>query len=229
MDLHVKISMNEKLFIKDPKESELGRKILQNSIILIHKLGYESFTFKKLAKEIHTTEAGVYRYFENKHRLLLYIVDWYWCWQEYRMVFLTHNLKDPFSKIKKVVEILIAPDKDLAEPSHYMNEKLIHEIVVYEGAKVYLTKNITEDNKAKLFKPYKDLCNKIANIFLEVNPDFKYPRSLATIIIEMSHSLKFYNTNLPSLTDFNTAKAETKIGALLEDLIFSNLKETNIL
>ena len=71
MELSLKIKMNEKLFLRNPEESELGRKIIEFSIILIHKIGFEAFTFKKLAKEINTTEAGVYRYFENKHRLLI--------------------------------------------------------------------------------------------------------------------------------------------------------------
>ena len=37
----------------------------------------EEFTFRKLAQKINTTEASVYRYFENKHRLLIYILAWY--------------------------------------------------------------------------------------------------------------------------------------------------------
>ena len=95
MELSIKIKMNEKLFLRNPEETELGRNIIEHSIILIHKIGFEVFTFKKLAKEISTTEAGIYRYFENKHRLLLYIVDWYWSWQEYRLIFQTNNIKNP--------------------------------------------------------------------------------------------------------------------------------------
>ncbi|MGZ5010791.1 MAG: TetR/AcrR family transcriptional regulator, partial [Methylobacter sp.] len=65
--------MNDKLFLRDPEQSELGKKIILHSIQLIHKNGFEAFTFKKLAEAIGTTEAGIYRYFENKHRLLIYI------------------------------------------------------------------------------------------------------------------------------------------------------------
>ena len=78
MELYLKITMNEKLFLRNPEETELGKNIIQRSIVLIHEIGFEAFTFKKLAAEIGTTEAGVYRYFENKHLLLIYIVDWYW-------------------------------------------------------------------------------------------------------------------------------------------------------
>lgn len=40
---------------------------------MIYKTGYEAFTFKKLAEDIGTTEAGIYRYFENKYKLLVYL------------------------------------------------------------------------------------------------------------------------------------------------------------
>ena len=65
MNVSVNFKLNDKLFLRNPEESELGRKIIQNSIILIHQIGFEDFTFKKLAIEIGTTEASVYRYFEN--------------------------------------------------------------------------------------------------------------------------------------------------------------------
>ncbi|NUM50892.1 MAG: TetR/AcrR family transcriptional regulator [Flavobacteriales bacterium] len=223
MELSLKIKMNEKLFLRNPEETELGRKIIEYSIVLIHKIGFEAFTFKKLAEEITTTEAGIYRYFENKHRLLLYIVDWYWSWQEYRLIFHCNNIKNPEAKIKKAIHLLSAHVEDDMTTDH-INEKLLYEIVMCEGAKSFLTKHVTEDNKAKLFKPYKDLCAKIAGFIKEYNPKYKYPHSLASTIIEMAHSQKFYMQNLPSLTDFGGAKDEKKMVSFLEDLIFSSIK-----
>ena len=52
MDLKLSIRLNEKLFLRDPESSELGRRIMKHGIELIHKLGFEAFTFKKLAEEI---------------------------------------------------------------------------------------------------------------------------------------------------------------------------------
>ncbi len=223
MELSLKIKMNEKLFLRNPEETELGRKIIQHSIILIHKLGFEVFTFKKLAEEITTTEAGIYRYFENKHRLLIYIVDWYWSWQEYRLIFQTNNIKSPEKKIKKAIRLLSA-QVEYDTSTEHINEKILNEIVMDEGAKSFLTKHVAEDNKAKLFKPYKDLCAKVAGFIKEYNPNYKYPHSLATTIVEMAHSQKFYMQNLPSLTDFGAAKDEKKLVSFLEDLIFSSIK-----
>ena len=224
MDFQLKIKMNEKLFLRNPEESELGKNILRFSVVLIHKIGFEAFTFKKLALEIGTTEAGIYRYFENKHRLLVYIADWYWSWQEYRLVFQTNNIKSPEIKIKKAIQLLASRIEDDSSTA-FLNEKLVYEIVMYEGAKAYLTKQVAEDNKLKLFKPYKDLCARISDFIKEYNPKYKYPRSLSTTIIEMAHSQKFYMQNLPSLTDFGNSKDETKLISFLEGLVFSTIKK----
>ncbi len=76
MKPQLQIKMNEALFIRNPESTELGRNILKHSILLIDKRGFEGFTFKKLAAQTGSTEAGVYRYFENKHKLLVYLTAW---------------------------------------------------------------------------------------------------------------------------------------------------------
>ena len=55
MEIELQIKMNEKLFLRNPEQSELGKKIIMHSIRLIHKNGFEAFTFKKLAEEVGTT------------------------------------------------------------------------------------------------------------------------------------------------------------------------------
>lgn len=224
MELSLKFNINEKLFLRNPEESELGKKIIQHGIVLIHKMGFEVFTFKKLAVEVGTTEASIYRYFENKHRLLLYIVDWYWSWQEYRLIFQTNNIKDPEEKIKIAIRLLSAQVEDDMTTT-YIDEKLLYEIVMAEGAKSYLTKHVTEDNKARFFKPFKDLCARVAGFVEEYNADYSFPFSLSSTIIEMAHSQKFYMQNLPALTDFGNSKDESKIISFLESLVFSSIKK----
>ena len=224
MEVQLQIKMNEKLFLRDPEQTELGKKIIQHSIQLIHKNGFESFTFKKLAEDIGTTEAGIYRYFENKHRLLIYITAWYWSWLQYRVTFSTNNIKDPAVKLKKVIQLLATTVVDDDKTMH-INEGLLHQIIIAEGSKAYLTKHVSEDNKDQLFKPYKDLCAVIADIMLECNPKYKYSRSLASTIIEMAHFQNFFMNNLPSLTDFGNAKDELKVVCFLEDLVFSSIRK----
>jgi AcrR family transcriptional regulator len=222
MEIQLHIKMNEKLFLRDPEQSELGKKIILHSIQLIHKNGFEAFTFKKLAEAIGTTEAGIYRYFENKHRLLIYITAWYWSWLEYRVSFQTNNVKDPVVKLKMVIKLLATTVEDDIRTS-YVDEGILHQIIVTEGSKAYLTKRVSEDNKDHLFKPYKDLCAVIGNMILECNPRYKYPKSLASTIIEMAHFQSFFMNNLPALTDFGKNKDEAEIVLFLEDLVFSSL------
>ena len=223
MEIELNIKMNEKLFLRNPDQSELGKKIIRHSIQLIHKNGFESFNFKKLAEDIGTTEAGIYRYFENKHRLLIYIAAWYWSWLEYRVTVNTNNIKDPAVKLKKVIKLLATVVEDDIRTSH-VNENILHQIIIAEGTKAYLTKHIAEDNKDQLFKPYKDLCAKIGEIILDCNAKYKYPKSLASTIIEMAHFQNFFMNNLPSLTDFGKNKDESKIVMFLEDLVFGSLR-----
>jgi Bacterial regulatory proteins, tetR family len=224
MKLQLHIKMNEALFLRDPENTELGKKIIRHSIQLIHKSGFESFTFKKLAEDIGTTEAGIYRYFENKHRLLIYITAWYWSWLEYQISFQTNNLKDPIVRLKKVVKLLATTVED-DESTSYVNESLLHQIIISEGSKVYLTNHVGEDNKHHFFKPYKDLCAVVGNIIIECNAKYKYPKSLASTIIEMAHFQNFFMNNLPSLTDFGKDKNELKVISFLTDLVFSALRK----
>ncbi len=218
--LHIK--MNEALFLRNPESSELGKNILKHSVQLIHRMGFEGFTFKKLAEDIGTTEAGIYRYFENKHKLLVYLTAWYWGWLEFQISFQTNNIKDPVVRLKKIIKLLATAVED-AEQTSYVNESLLHQIIIAEGSKAYLTKQVGEDNKQQFFKPYKDLCAVIGNIITECSPKYKYPRSLASTIIEMAHFQNFFMNNLPSLTDF---EEEREIISFLNDLVFTSLKKT---
>lgn len=222
MKLQLQIKMNEKLFVRNPEHTELGRKIIQNSIQLIHENGFEAFTFKKLAEEISSTEAGIYRYFENKHRLLIYLTAWYWSWLEYTVTFQLNNITNPSIRLKKLISLLAAKVID-DESTMHVNESLLHQIIIAEGSKAYLTKHVSEDNKDRLFKPYKDLCSLIAGIILEYNPAYTYPRSLASTIIEMAHLQVFFMHHLPSLTDFSDSQDEQRVVEFIEDLVLKSI------
>ncbi|MBV8253348.1 MAG: TetR/AcrR family transcriptional regulator [Chitinophaga sp.] len=222
MELQLQIKMNPKLYLRDPDSTELGRNIIKHGIKLIHDIGFEDFTFKKLAMEVGSTEASIYRYFENKHRLLTYITTWFWTWLEYQLIFHTNNLKHPREKIDIVIKLLTfeVQDKFIVE---HIDKSILHGIVICEGDKAYLTKNVTEDNKSMLFKPYKDLCHRIAEIFLELNPEFAFPHSLASTLIETAHRQMYFKEHLPRLTDFGKSKAVRPLIEFLQHLTFKSL------
>ncbi|NNE14448.1 MAG: TetR/AcrR family transcriptional regulator, partial [Saprospiraceae bacterium] len=103
MGVEIKISLNEGLYLKEPQDSKLGKRILRNSVDMIDQFGFEAFTFKKLAQKIQSTETSIYRYFENKHLLLLFLVNWYWEWVSYLISKNTMNVNDPQRKLEIII------------------------------------------------------------------------------------------------------------------------------
>jgi AcrR family transcriptional regulator len=201
MEYSVHVRMNERLFLRDPDGSELGRRIVRQGILLFDEVGFEEATFRKLAERMGTKEASIYRYFENKHRLLVYLVAWYWQWIDFQLMFQTNNLSDPHQKLDRLLNLLLLNDLDESMTDDIDLVRL-HRIVIREASKAYLTRHVTEDNRQQLFKPYKDLCARIAGIILSLRPAYPYARSLASTLIETAHYQTFFMQHLPSLTDF---------------------------
>jgi len=205
MSIEIKISLNDGLYLKEPQDSKLGRKIIQYSILLIDKYGFESFTFKKLADEINSTEASIYRYFENKHLLLLFLVNWYWESVSYLISVNTMNVQDPKIKLQIIVNSFVSAPKD--NPGvEYVNESKLHNIVISEGVKVYHTKEVDKENSKGFFSSYKNLANTVSKVISEINPKFKYPYALATNLFEMSNNHIYFAKHLPRLTDISVKK-----------------------
>lgn len=218
----VQIKVGEQVFLKDPESSKLGKKIVTSSITLIDELGLEHFTFKKLATKIGSTEASVYRYFENKHKLLIYLTAWYWSWIEYRILFSTNNIPSAEERIKIAIEVLSKPVE--FDPTFlHIDETALYRVVVSESAKVFLTKEVDSDNKEGFFVSYKRLCNLIADFVLELNPTYPYPHSLISTIIESTHNQRFFSEHLPQLTEVGTQK-DNAIVDFLMDIICKVLK-----
>jgi len=202
MSTEVKFSLNEGLYLREPQDSTLGKKIIQHSIILIDDFGFEAFTFKKLAQEINSTEASIYRYFANKHLLLTFLANWYWEWVSYLISINTKNIEDPKKKLRIIIHSIVAAPVD--NPCvEYVNESKLHNIVISEGAKSYHTKEVDEENSKGFFLSYKNLATSISHIISEVNPDFKYPYALATNLFEMSNNHIYFAEHLPRLTDLS--------------------------
>ncbi len=220
-NLHIQFDINKELYSKNPDSSELGRKIISNSIVLINEIGFEAFTFKKLGVLIDSPESSIYRYFKNKHTLLIYLTSWYWTWTEYRLVIATTNVTSPKERLKKSIAILTKPvlvDNSIS----YVNEVLLNEIIFSESLKIYHTKNVDEENSKGCFLAYKNIVRRVSDIILEVNPTFKYSHILVTTIIEGAHQQKYYAEHLPGLTDISSE--ENSITIFFTNLAFSVIK-----
>lgn len=224
MEFQVTFHFNQSIYLRDPESTPIGKQIVKNAIDLIYELGFEHFTFKKLAVMMSTTEATIYRYFENKHRLLLYIINWYWSYMEFLVIFKLQNVTDHEIKLKTIVQLLT---HELPESSGTLdyNKKYLNEIVIAESSKVYLVKEVSEINKNEVFKPYKDLCAKIAQVIKEYNADYAYPRSLSSTLIEAAHNQQFFCDFLPKLTDSTSQNRSEYTFGFLTNLLFKALNK----
>jgi hypothetical protein len=219
MDFLVNFRVNGKIYLKDPESSAIGKEIVKKSIDLIYKLGFEQFTIKKLATEINTTEATIYRYFESKHRILLYILNWYWSYMEFLLLFKLQNVKQPREKLKIIVELL-TNELPASSGLYDYDKSSLNQVVIAESSKVYLIKEVAEINKDEVFKPYKDLCAKVSEVIKEYNPNYKYPKSLSSTLIEASHQQQFFSINLPRLTDNKSKNNAEFTSQFIQDMLF---------
>ena len=200
---NVKFTINDKLYVKDPETSELGKKILQQSILLIDEIGFELFTFKKLGERIQSNESSIYRYFENKHKLLVYLSSWYWSWIEYNLVFATHNIIDPLEKLTISIKIITQNILDDKNTTH-IDESILNRIIISDFSKTLLTKDVDEENKEGFFLVYKRLINRLIEIISLVNPNYPYSKSLASSIVQGSlhqHYLKDHFKTITNLSE----------------------------
>lgn len=215
--MQITFRLNEKLYLRDPQETDLGRRILKHGIRLIDELGFEQFTFRKLAEALGSAEASLYRYFENKHRLLLYLTAWYWSWLEYRMDLFTHPTMPPREKLKWYLHVLTEPKTN--DPVFgFIDEEALHRIIVNEQDKTYLTKWVDEDNRDGLFRGYKTICGKMAALIHACKPDYEYSNTLASTILITCVQQQFFAEHLPSLTNIQRNQPE-RLKGFLEDLV----------
>lgn len=196
----LEIKVNERIFLKDPQTSKLGLGILNEGLKMVDERGFEGFTFKKLAEVIDSTEASIYRYFENKHKFLIYLVTWYWTWLDHMLLYHTHNLTVPTERLRVAIRVVGAPLK-LAPQFNTLDIHALHRVVVNESPKAYLSKDVDEENKEGYFIPYKRLSGHLADIIREARQDYPFPTALASTLMEAAHYQAFFAKHLPRLTE----------------------------
>ena len=196
---------DDALFLRDPESTELGRSVLAGGLDLMNSLGLEAFTFRKLAEEIGSTEVTIYKYFPNKHRLLQYYFQLYWLWLRQVCGREAERARDPQDALRRSIEAICGVwPADL--PPLQLDPGALRRLVIDEGMKSYLHKNVDADNARRLFAPYEALSAFLAERLVACRRNVPMPRSFATTVIEMAHSLPFAMEHLPSLTELSSRK-----------------------
>ena len=198
--LSINLTVHEKLYLKDPLSSELGKKIVKHGVAMIESLGFEEFTFKKLGAEIQSNESSIYRYFESKHQLLLYLINWYWSWMEYQIVFSTSSMTDAPLKLNRAIALLTQkwPDNSLVAG---INAAQLQRVIITEAPKAMHTKSIDKENEEGLFGVYKRVIQRVSDMVMDINPRYAYPHMLITTVVEGAHQMRFFADHLPTITD----------------------------
>ncbi len=197
----LRLNISSCLYLKDPESSDLGQKILTQSIEMIHQLGIEDFNFKKLGVKIGSNESSIYRYFENKFKLLQYLSAMYWGILEYRLVIETNAIENNLTKLLKAIEILTLKPENIDSYSNY-NQLKLRDIIIEEFTKSYHHKNI--DNDEENFKIYKRLILRIVEMIHKVDPNYNFPKALACNIVEGALQQYYTQRHFKSLTDQKT-------------------------
>ena len=197
---NITITVNEKLFVKNPETSKLGKKIIENSILLIAETGFENFTFKKLGEKIKSNESSIYRYFESKHKLMLYLSSWYWTWIEYKLVFATNNVLNPLEKLKIAIKIVTEKIEDDNSTLH-INEAELNKIIIIEFTKNLVTIEVDDENKEGFFLVYKRVITRIVDMIEVVNPEYKFAKSLASSVVDGAMHQHFLKDHLKTITN----------------------------
>ncbi|CAM1362659.1 TetR family transcriptional regulator [Tenacibaculum soleae] len=199
---NIKIEIPSGIYIKDPETSDLGKRIIENSIKSIEEIGFESFNFKKLGKLIGSNESSIYRYFESKHKLLIYLTSWYWGWIQYQLVIETYSINNPKEKLIKAIKVVTKTTEQDSNFSH-INEILLNLIVINENSKSYSTKNVDIENKEGFFKLYKEVIRRLADIIIIYDNNYQHPLTLASTIIEGALHQQFIKQHFKTLTNCN--------------------------
>ncbi len=195
----IRVEVSSNLYIKEPFSSELGVSIVREGLKMIQKLGMEHFTFKKLANQIGSTEAAIYRYFENKHKLLLYLNAWYWAWMEHNLVFATANLNNPEERLSVALRLMV--DGPIYRQNDFLDPVSLRNIVVNESLKGYLTKEVDDEHESGIFTQVYKFSERIAFIIKEINPNYLFPKTLVSTIMESSLLQSFNSQHLPGMTE----------------------------
>lgn len=200
MDVSINPRINSDIFLKNPMDSDLGKKIISSSVKMIDEVGFEKFNFKKLGSEIGSTEASIYRYFSNKHRVLIYMSAWYWEFLLYQIDVKTKEINDPKKKLELAINTLVNIPS-MAQKYSYLDMTMLQRIITEQFYKIVRTKKISVQNESGFFESYKRLCSALASLFNEIDGSFKYPMTMATAVVEMSINNTYCCSNLPSLTE----------------------------
>ena len=204
------------LFIRDPLDTPLGKRVVTGAIQLIDEGGFETFTFKKLASEVKTTEASVYRYFANKHQLLSYLVHWYWGWLALRYRLQTTGHYEAVRRLRIALSVLCEGNQRDDSIAH-VNEATLHRIVLTHAAKARV--KTTEKNLPSPLHGMQTFADILLGLIKEISPTYKNPRALSLAVIGAARQLLRVVETENEMLEPRFSKDTTEVVNFLEQFV----------
>jgi AcrR family transcriptional regulator len=198
---HLRLEPDAALYIKDPQRSETGQALLRCGARLMAEGGIETFTLKKLSVEAGCTEATVYRYFGNKHQLLMYLMNLYWGWLLYHAKLETANLDDARMKLQRIIRLLSGPLPSMPD-EEFAND--LFALALSEGVKTHLNYATGSEWKQGLFEGYERFAAHVEACLREYAPDYAYPMAWSATFIDAAMQQQFFLRHLPHFTELAT-------------------------
>lgn len=218
MPTELRIHVDSKLFQRDPEETDLGRRIIEEGVRLIDSLGIEEFTLKKLATAIDSTEASMYRYFENKHQLLFYLLSWYWTRLSYLFDSQTLRVEDPWERLRVGLQVVIDIIEDDPTTTH-IDEAALSRIAILESSKVYRFATTQERYGDAIFLAHSEFSDRMVRAVKLISPQYPHPKALISVVLLGLQRQLYHLVHMPHMTDLVGKGKTTKkkvSGNLLE-------------
>ncbi|MBL7812132.1 MAG: TetR/AcrR family transcriptional regulator [Bacteroidetes bacterium] len=193
----VRVSLPPVLYIKNPQETALGQSLLEHAAACISRDGLEEFNFRKLAQAAGCTEATVYRYFENKHKLVLLLMNLFWGYVDFQIQQRIRFEPKAEAALNACLNELGNLQLHEIHNPHFA-ELLVH-LAAREGVKMHLGKDIHAETQDGSLTHYLRLLQTVEDL-LRLN-HVSYPRALAGLLLDSALQQHFYRHNEPLLTD----------------------------
>jgi AcrR family transcriptional regulator len=180
----------------------------------------EYLLHKVLSFRVGCTEAAIYRYFENKNKLLLYFINWYWGWLEHNLVYGTANLKNPEGKLKMAITLLV--EGPMYKENFYLNINALRKVVFEESTKSFMNQELKKQRNGRMMHQYYDFSYRLKDLIILYKPDYPFPKALISTFIWSSILNNFNQEYMIDLIEENF-NGQNKVD-FYYNLVFNSLK-----
>ncbi len=117
----------------------------------------------------------------------------------------TSNLADPEETLQKIIAIISKPLSE-NQTHDLLNLEKLYNIIISESPKAFLTKLVENEVKEGFFANFIRINDRIVKVIMEINPDYKHARTLASMLLDTVSNQWFLSLHFPSLTDIGMDK-----------------------